>query len=279
MSSKITKIKDAVRKRFGDDFQLEDNLEINETLFRILTRSSCRDFKHEQVSNALLNIICAAAFSSPSKSDLQQRDIIIVNSKDKIANIARLIPGQPWIKNVPTLVVFCGNNRRQRLLHEWTNVPFENDHLDSFFNAATDAAIALSTFVVAAEAQGLGCCPISAIRNEATELAKLLSLPNHVFPFAGLALGYPQESSKISKRLPLKVTCHYDQYTENDIKQDIEDYDSLRSNVNEYSSQRLVEKFGTSQNYGWCEDKIRQYSEPERSNFGQYIRSIGFCLD
>ena len=108
MSSKITKLKDALHKRFGDDLHLEDNLEINETLFRILTRSSCRDFKHEQVSNALLNIICAAAFSSPSKSDLQQRDIIIVNSKDKIANIARLIPGQPWIKHVPTLVVFCG---------------------------------------------------------------------------------------------------------------------------------------------------------------------------
>ena len=36
MCSNITKIKDAVRKRFGDDIQLEDHLEINETLFRIL---------------------------------------------------------------------------------------------------------------------------------------------------------------------------------------------------------------------------------------------------
>ncbi len=39
--------------------------------------------------------------------------------------------------------------------------------LDAFFNATVDAGIALSAFSIAAEAVGLGCCPISAVRNEA----------------------------------------------------------------------------------------------------------------
>lgn len=65
------------------------------------------------------------------------------------------------------IVVFCGNNRRQRLLHAWHGVPFANDHLDAFFNATADADTALGAFVTAAEALGLGCCPISAVRNTA----------------------------------------------------------------------------------------------------------------
>ena len=55
--------------------------------------------------------------------------------------------GQAWLKDVPVLLVFCGNNRRQRQVHEWTGIPFANDHLDAFFNAAVDAGIALSAFV------------------------------------------------------------------------------------------------------------------------------------
>ncbi|NJM34133.1 MAG: NADPH-dependent oxidoreductase, partial [Rhodomicrobium sp.] len=63
--------------------------------------------------------------------------------------------------------------------------PFANDHLDAFFNAACDAAIALTAFILAAEARGLGCTPISAIRNHAEAVSELLGLPDHVFPFVG----------------------------------------------------------------------------------------------
>ena len=42
------------------------------------------------------------------------------------------------------LLIFCGNNRRQRLWHGWRDKPFANDHLDAFFNASVDAGIALT---------------------------------------------------------------------------------------------------------------------------------------
>ena len=42
---------------------------------------------------------------------------------------------------------------------------FANDNLDSFVNATADAALAMGGFVAAAEAAGLGCCPISLVRN------------------------------------------------------------------------------------------------------------------
>ena len=43
-------------------------------------------------------------------------------------------------------------------------------------------------------------------------------------------------------------------------------------------SQRFVERFGYSEPYGWSEDKARQYSVPERHNFGPFIRGHGFGL-
>ena len=46
-------------------------------------------------------------------------------------------------------------------------------------------------FVAAAEAVGLGCCPISVIRNHAEEVGGLLGLPDHLFPVAGLGVGEP----------------------------------------------------------------------------------------
>jgi len=29
----------------------------------------------------------------------------------------------------------------------------------------------------------------------------------------------------------------------------------------------------------WSEDKARQYAEPQRADFGAFVRAKGFCLD
>ena len=62
---------------------------------------------------------------------------------------------------------------------------FANDHLDAFFNATVDAAIALEAFVATAEAAGLGCYPISVIRNHAEEVSGLLGSAGPCVPGGG----------------------------------------------------------------------------------------------
>ncbi|MEX3015730.1 nitroreductase family protein [Gymnodinialimonas hymeniacidonis] len=242
-------------------------------------RGSCRHFTDKAVDPALLRTLSAIALSSPTKSDLQQRDIILLEDPDRRARLAALVGGQDWVAQAPMLAVFCGNNRRQRLLHEQANIPFANDHFDAVFNAACDAAIALGAFTSAADAIGLGTCPISAVRNEARAVADLLDLPDHVFPFAGLAIGWPKHPPRIAKRLPLSVTVHTDRYQETDLPEAIARYDADRAAAQPYRSQRFVETFGEADPYTWSEDKMRQYSQPERADFGAYIRSIGFKLD
>ena len=180
---------------------------------------------------------------------------------------------------MPALLIFCGNNRRQRLWHEWHGIPFANDHLDAFFNASVDAGIALTAFTLAAEAQGLGTCPISVIRNRAAAVSDLLRLPPHVFPVAGLAVGWPAFAPRQSMRLPLDVTVHRNGYREDGLRDAVEDYDRRREAAQPYREQRYVDQFGKSAAYGWSEDKARQYAVPERADFGAYIRARGFRLD
>ncbi len=263
--------------RFSDAEQFDASLgeQAAAGLARLAGRGSVRRFKPDPVALGLLRLLSAVALAAPTKSDLQQRDIVLVTEPGLRRAINALIDDQAWTAEAPGLLVFCGNNRRQRQIHAWRDRPFANDHLDAFFNAAVDAGIVLAAFVAAAEAIGLGCCPISALRNRAEEVSRLLQLPDHVFPVAGLAVGWPAAAPVISPRLPLAVTVHENRFDETGIEGAIAAYDRQRP----YAKQRRVEDFGEDPDYGWSEDKARQYARPERADFGAFIRRKGFCLD
>jgi nitroreductase/FMN reductase [NAD(P)H] len=274
----------ALQRRFGSDAPHLALPEDAPALHRQLAmRGVVRRFTREPVPYELLHRLCALALCSPTKSDLQQRDIVIVDDaelKRKIlAPLAEGPAGQDWLADVPALLIFCGNNRRQRLWHEWSGKPFANDHLDAFFNASVDAGIALTAFVLAAEAAGLGACPISVIRNRAAEVSEVLGLPPHVFPVAGLGVGWPAVAPRQSMRLPLDITVHRNGYHEGDLRGAVEGYDRRREAAQPYRAQRAVEAFGKAEPYGWSEDKARQYAVPERADFGAYVRARGFKLD
>ncbi len=276
MSSGET-IHDLLQLRFDDVPEADgDTPELWQT---IAGRQSCRAYTEQTVDPALLQRVCALALSSPTKSDLQQRDIVIVSDPDKRAAIDALFPGSPWIAGAPVFLVFCGNNRRLRQIHERAGHPFENDHFDAFFNAAVDAGIALSAFALAAEAAGLGTCPISTIRDHVDLINEFLELPDWVFPVAGMTVGWPDRTPRVNLRLPLAATVHTDRYNEDAQQAAIEAYDLRRAELRPYGSQRDPDRFGTRDPYTWSEDKARQYAEPQRTDFGDYVRRKGFRLD
>ena len=245
----------------------------------LANHQSCRIYTDQPVPHDLVLQLAALALSSPTKSDLQQRDIIIVSDPEKRATINALFPGSPWIAGAPVFLVFCGNNRRLRQISERADIPFENDHLDAFFNAGVDAGIALSAFALAADAAGLGTCPISTIRDHLAVMNELLDLPDWVFPVAGMTLGWPARAPRINLRLPLAATVHTDTYNEAVQQDAIKAYDLRRTELRPYGSQRTPERFGSRDPYTWSDDKARQYNEPQRTDFGAYIRGKGFKLD
>jgi nitroreductase len=277
-SHRQTGIDELLAERFGSAFSVPPNTPGADELARMAGHRSHRRYAARAVDRELLRLLLGCAFSAPSKSDLQQADVIHVEERPRLKAIAGLIPDMPWINDAPVFLVFCGNNRRLRLIGEWRGKPFANDHLDHFMNAAVDAGLVMMNFIRAATAVGLGTCPISAVRNRPGEVSRLLELPDWVFPVAGLCVGYPAESGRISARLPLAVTVHTDRYSESDVRQRIDAYDRRRHALQPYRRQRYADRYADVGFYGWSEEKARHYSLPEQQDFGEFIRKQGFNL-
>ena len=270
-----------IQDRFGLDCDTGQSVEDNGTLGGILCRRSFRRFRDEEVSADLLDTLFATAFSAPSKSDLQQACVIHVCDRDRQRRIATMKESTRWAAEAPVFLVWCGDSRRIRRLADWRGHPFANDHLDAFMNAAVDAGIAMQTFIVAAESVGLGCCPISEIRDHVQALSDELELPRYVFPVAGLAVGWPRGEAPLSIRLPPSVTVMTDRYDDEKMIDEVSAYDRRREAAapTPPERQRHVEEFGIAEDYGWSEHRTRQCAHPARADFGAYIRAQGFNLE
>jgi nitroreductase len=273
-------IADLIHDRFGLPTPAGESLPAEGVLAQLLGHRTHRRYKPDPVPDDVLEIALSAALSSPSKSDLQQVGVVVVKDRANQAAIGALIPDMPWIATAPLFMVFCGDNRRIRRIAELRGRPFPNDTLDMFMNAAVDAALVMQSFITAGEAMGLGSCPISVVRNHIEKLTELLELPEAVFPVAGLTVGYPAQRGYTSMRLPPSLTVHTDRYDDADLPVKLDDYDRRREArfATPRDKQRYPNLWGHTEPYGWSEDKARQYSVPERHNFGPFIRRHGFGL-
>jgi len=267
----------ALQHRFGEAIPVDENLAGLDALARMASRKVHRRYTDKPVEPALLRLLCACALSAPSKSDLQQSDIVILEKPEQNA-IADLIPDQPFIRSAPAFLVFLASGRRLPEIARMRGKPFPNDHLDQFFNAAVDAGILLATFIAAADAVGLGTCPISVIRDHSQAVSDMLKLPQRVIPVAGMCVGWPSEKGHVSARLGLEATLHQGKYDEGDLAARIDAYDKRRAAIHPYKP-RDPARWGDVPFYGWSEDKARQYSVPQRPDFGAYVRKKGFGLD
>ena len=212
----------ALKARFGSAPALTEALPHGpirgvDVLADMADRRVMRRYLDKPVDPALLETLCAVALSAPSKSDLQQADIVIVSEPATRKTIVDTIPDMPWIMDAPVFLVFVGNGARLPMMSKRRDKPFPNDHLDAFFNAAVDGAIVMTTFIQAAAAVGLGTCPISAIRDDPRIVAKALNLPPRTVPIAGLCVGWPEQPGEITPRLSLSTTVIENHYGERDV--------------------------------------------------------------
>jgi len=269
------------RARVGDEPEPTPDLPDLPWLRQVLMRRTHRRYAERPVPEALVRLLLGTAFSASSKSDFQQASVVWVRDRERRDRLAVLVPDMPWVGNSPEFLVFCGDAHRLERIGELRRHINENGKLEGFFNAAIDAALVLQSFILAAETAGLGCCPISVIRNHADAVAEILGLPEKVFPVAGLSVGYPAAAGHVSMRLPLETTVHIDDYDDGALAEGVDAYDRRRDS--RYSlpreQQRSPEVFGYASLYGWSEDKTRQAIQLEGKGFPNFLRRRGFSMD
>ncbi len=273
-------IKDLVAARYAQEPGAGADMAADGAIAGILSRRSCRRYTERPVPGELLDVLLACAQSAPTKSNLQQYSMLVVRDPDVRKRLAPLCVRTKGLEDVPLLVIFLADMRRGRRLCEMRGHAHANNNLDSFLNATIDAALALGFFVIAAEAAGLGCAPLSSLRDEIAGVSEVLGLPDGVFPIAGLMAGWPADTGHINQRLPQSVVVHRDRYDDADLEARIADYDERRHAIFPVApeKQRHTDRYGVADFYGWSEAAARQLSLPERAGLRDFLHNHGFDL-
>lgn len=266
--------------RYGTAYGGATPDDMPKTIEQLLTRRCIRRYTDEPVPEALLETLLACAQSAPTKSNLQQYAIIVTTDRDRRMKLADLNPDTGHMRYCPVFLTFCADMRRAKRLTERHGYDYASNNMDTFLNATVDAAMAMQCFVTAAEAAGLGCAPISQVRNRMEEFCAALAIPEGVFPIAGLTLGWPAWEGRMNARLPQQAVIHREKYDDTMLDTLVDDYDALRHAANPISpdGQRHTDKYGVSENCTWSENVARQLSVAERAGFRDFLLSNGFEL-
>jgi len=266
-----------LRARFGIDLP---DVVVPPELAPLLDRRVVRRYTDQPVPDSLLDALLAAAQSAPTKSDLQQYSVVVMRDAARIKQIADWIGTMDWIASAPVFLVWCGDMRRNQRLCELHRMPHANNNLDTFLNTAVDCSLAMAQFMAAADAVGLGTCPISYVRSHIERGTPLLALPPGVYPLAGLTVGWPVFRRPVSMRLPPSVVVHRECYCDERQNDEIRAYDERRRGREPVAAGALKNNdvYPPREGVGWSENVARQLSVPERFGFAAYLRTRGFEL-
>ena len=256
-------------------------IDITPLINSIISRASVRKFSKKNISKELLTLLLTAAQSAPSKSNLQQYSIMVIQNQSLKNEISKLIGDTKWALTAPVFLLFLADIRRNIKITNHKGYNHKNNNVDTFMNGVIDSALSMQSMISASESIGLGICPISMIRNIIEEVKNLCKLPKGVFPIAGLALGWPDEKSPVSIRLPQDIVTHYNTYNEKNLIDKINQYDERVFKVApiERNKQRHVDIYGVAKKGTWSENISRQLSVAERKDFKKWLKNHGFRLE
>lgn len=173
---------------------------------------SIRSFKPDPVPEEVLAALLAEAQQAPTDATGQMYSLIRVSDPKLRQAISQACGGLPVVEKAPEFFVVCADLWRLGAL-----LALEGQALGEFpaiglHFATVDATLAAQRLMDAAEAAGLGVCPIGALANGIEALPELLHLPPLVMPLFGLCLGYAQEDPPLRPRLPRFLVVHENAY-------------------------------------------------------------------
>lgn len=182
----------------------------------LLQRRSIRRYERQPITSEQMDFIIRAIRNTPTSYNGQQYSVISVTDPELKLSLEALT-GQKQIKTCACFMLFCMDYHKIELLgrHKGiADIPPFGATMDGTVVGVVDASLAMMSAIVAAEAQGLGCCPIGYIRTADPEaVCSLLHLPKGVFPVCGLAIGVPREMPDMHPKQPEEALVHTDRYT------------------------------------------------------------------
>ena len=147
-----------------------------------MTRTSIRQYIDEPVSKADIETMLRAGMAAPTAVNRQPWHFVVINSKEKLAELAGDNPRGGMLKKAPLAIVVCGNMDKA--------LPGQGR---GFW--VQDCSAATENILLAANAIGLGAVwtGLYPDENRAGAVAKVLKLPETYIPLCTIVIGHPAE--------------------------------------------------------------------------------------
>ena len=196
-----------------------------EFLNLITLRRSIRRFKSDEVPDAMIHELLAAARLAPSAENCQPWRFVVIKNQSCKAELAKLVP-QPFATQAPLIIVACIDKVAM-------SKDYINQRIDELFKArsffapptvkfepnyytrkrptgpeinkdylAMNLAIAVDHLVLRAVDLGLGTCWVMQFDNQ--KVKEILLLDDRYVPYVLLPIGFPAQQPKPRPRLMLK---------------------------------------------------------------------------
>ncbi|NLL83785.1 MAG: nitroreductase family protein [Lentisphaerae bacterium] len=172
---------------------------MNVKLASIFARRSVRKFTSEPVDDLTVKDLLEAAMAGPSAMAVDPWAFVVVRERERLAEMAEILPYGKMLGHAPLAIVVCGDRNRT------------HRGLESYM--IQDCSAAVQNLLLAASMLGLGACWLGTHPNvERMEaLGRLLALPEHLVAFATLAIGHAAEFPPPRTRYDA-TRVYYEQY-------------------------------------------------------------------
>ena len=152
----------------------------------IKTRRSIRKFTDEPVSEAQIETILRAAMAAPSAGNQQPWHFIVMDDKKVLEKVSTLSPYVKFAAKSPLSIMVVGDRELEKFPGNWM----------------LDCSAAIQNLLLAAHAEGLGCCWCGLWPEEDRVVAarELIGAPASAVPLAVLVLGHPSQNLPVQDR-------------------------------------------------------------------------------
>jgi len=201
----------------------------------LLTHRSIRKYKDKPIEQGLLDEIITLSCRASTTGNMQVYSV--VNTTDVLLK-KKLAPAhfnQKMVFEAPNILTFCADFNRFNRWCEAHDASPGYDNFLSFMTAAIDVLLVSQNVTMLAEERGLGICYLGTTLYNADSIIEILHLPKGVVPITTLTIGWPDESPKLTDRLPLDAILHqetYNNYSEARINEIYAEKENLPENIN-----------------------------------------------
>lgn len=239
----------------------------------LLERTSVRRYEREPIPEETMQFIYDAIRNTPTSYNGQQFSVIDI-SDQKLKEDLYMLTNQKQLKTCNRLLIFCSDYNKITKLAERKGfeVPPFTDTMDGVTIGIIDAALAMMSAVVAAQAAGLGSNCVGYLRTvDPAKVAEMLHLPKGVFVVCGLALGVPREHPDLKPKQPNETVFFKNRYCE-DEKKLVDDLEAYDAEVKHYNATRSG---GTTEN-DWCDHILDYYRHAMQYRILDYLKAQGY---